>query len=55
MHYCIQYTPTEDSFNKLNNPLLNELRNFASSHEMFFPKCEEMNIFTKHEKVKKSF
>jgi hypothetical protein len=51
----MDHVPTEDVFDKLSNPLLNGLKNFSSSNEVFCQKCSKLTRVSKNGKTKDTY
>jgi uncharacterized protein YeeX (DUF496 family) len=51
----MDHVPTEEVFDKLSNPLLNGLKNFSSSNEVFCPKCSKLTKVSKNGKTKDTY
>ena len=51
----MEHVPTEESFDKLNNPLLNGLKIFSSNNEAFCLKCGKLSKLSKNGKTKDTY
>jgi hypothetical protein len=53
--HCVAFTPVEGSFDKLVNPLVEGLRSFSPSNDIYCPKCSKYVRMTKNGKTNESY
>ena len=52
---CVELTPIEGEFNKLVNPLVEGLKKFSPTNEVYCPKCGKYSKLIKHGKTNDSY